>query len=244
LEQIRRESGSVDSDMKSPWCTALSVVCCCAKLRERERAELLQIGVKRPSCISTVVASTDITLRPAMIHTFHQLPLEIFYEIALHLPLTKHVLAFTLTNARIRRALLTPALFKARLSLRGWDVSAWKDEDDAVQSPGDLKHWMCIDHTYCRTAQLFEEAAVDRYFLITPKSPTDEAVLWRSASDPGQDNQSSDLRPVFDGDKTVIWLKKLSKVFPLFVTHHRMYNFDSFYNIHPKPIPFSSCRRG
>jgi hypothetical protein len=183
-----------------------------------------------------------------MIHTFHQLPLELFYEIALHLPLTKDVLAFTLTNSRIRGALSTPALFKARLSLRGWDVSAWKDEDDAAKSLGDLNRWISIDHAYCRTSQLFEEAAVDGYFLITPESPTNEAVLWRSVlpgTDFGWDNRRSpDLRPVFDGDKTVVWLKKLSKVFPLFVTHHRAYNFNPFYNIHSKRIVVTSCRRG
>ncbi len=44
--------------------------------------------------------------------TFGQLPLELFYQIALHLPLTKDVLAFSLTNSRIRKALSTPALFK------------------------------------------------------------------------------------------------------------------------------------
>ena len=137
---------------------------------------------------------------------FHQLPVETFYEIALHLPLTKDVLAFSLTNSRIRGALSTPALFKARLALRGWDVSAWKDEDDAAQSPGDLMRWMCIDHTYCRTTQLFEEAVVDGHFLVTPNSPTYDAVLWVSESaelDPGQDDQDpTNLQPVVDGDKT------------------------------------------
>jgi len=154
-----------------------------------------------------------------MMHIFHQLPSELFCEIALRLPLTNDVLAFSLTHSRVRGALSTPTLFKARLKLRGWDVSAWEDEDDIAQSPGDLTRWMCIDHTYCRTVQLFEEAAVDGYFHITPYGPTDE------------DNPSPTLCPVFDEDKAVIWLEKLSKVLPLFVTHHRTYAFDCFFAV-------------
>jgi hypothetical protein len=181
------------------------------------RAELLQIGVKRPIKISHAAI---------IFAMFDQLPSELFCEIALYLPLTKDVLAFTLTNSRIRRALSTPVLFKARLVLRGWDISAWTDEDDAAQSSGDLKRWMCIDHTYCRTIQLFDEAAVGGYFLITADSPIDEAVLWTSArptSDPAQDNPGSLSHQVLDGDRTASWLEKLSKVLPLFVTHHSTY---------------------
>ena len=91
---------------------------------------------------------------------FDQLPPELFYQIALHLPRTKDVLALSLTNSRIRGALPTPALFKVRLALRGWEVSAWEDEDDAAHSLGDLELWMSIDHTYCRTVQLFDEATM------------------------------------------------------------------------------------
>ena len=167
-------------------------------------------------------------------HVFHQLPSELFFEIALHLPLTNDVLASSLTDTRVRGALSTPALFKARPTLRGWDVSAWENEDDIAQSPGDLMRWMCIDHTYCRTTQLFEDAAVDGYFHVTPDSPTDEAVLWDSALysatlNLGQENRSPNLRPVLDGKKAAIWLEKLSKVLPLFVTHHRPYIFDCFF---------------
>ncbi len=156
---------------------------------------------------------------------FEQLPPELFYQIALHLPLTKDVLDLSLTNSRIRGALSTPALFKARLALRGWDVSAWEDEDDAAHSPGDFERWMSIDHTYCRTVQLFDEATVAGYFLIIPDSPIDGDVLWNiQPADTGQDNQSPNSRAVFDGQKTVIWLEKLSRVLPLFVTHHRTYS--------------------
>ena len=56
-----------------------------------------------------------------MMRVFHQLPPELFFEIALHLPLINDVLAFSLTNSRVRRALSTPILFKARLTLRRWD---------------------------------------------------------------------------------------------------------------------------
>jgi hypothetical protein len=162
-----------------------------------------------------------------MMHVFHQLPSELFFEIALHLPLINDVLAFSLTNSSVRGALSTPVLFKARLTLRGWDVSAWEDEDDFAQSPGDLLRWMCIDRTYCRIAQLFEEAAVDGYFPVTPSRPT----YNHTTHDPGQGNPSPDLRPVFDEDKTAIWLEKLSKVLPLFVTHHRTH-FGCIYDIH------------
>src|SRR5437868_5340251 len=103
-------------------------------------------------------------------HAFKRIPPELFCQIALHLPLTRDVLAFRLTNTLIRDALSTPAIFKARLALRGWDVSAWKDEDDATQSPGNFERWTRIDHNFCRTAQLFDEATAESYFLGTPTS--------------------------------------------------------------------------
>ena len=112
---------------------------------------------------------------------FHQYPLELFYEIALHLPLIKDVVAFSLTNSRIRGALSTPVLFKARLARRGWDVSAWEDEDDdAAQSPGDLMRWMCIDHTYHRTTRLFEEAVVDDQLHIIPNNATPKQISYHA----------------------------------------------------------------
>ncbi|KAH9969192.1 hypothetical protein BGW80DRAFT_646550 [Lactifluus volemus] len=89
------------------------------------------------------------------------LPLDFFYEVALHLSHTRDVLAITLTNRSIRSALLTSALFKSRLSLQGWDVSGWKDEDETAQLSGDWKHWMRIDYAYSRTLQLFEEAVAE-----------------------------------------------------------------------------------
>jgi hypothetical protein len=173
-----------------------------------------------------------------MMHVFHQLPSELFFEIALHLPLTNDVLAFGLTNSSVRGALSTPVLFKARLTLRGWDVSAWEDEDDIAQSPGDFMRWMCIDHTYCKTVQLFEEAAVDGYFPVTPNRPTRP-----ESPESGQGKPSPNSHPVFDGDKTAIWLEKLSKVLPLFVTHHRTH-FGCIYDIHLNRFLFASSRRG
>jgi len=153
---------------------------------------------------------------------FDQLPPELLYQIALYLPLTKDVLAFSFTNSHVRGALSTPALFKARLTLRGWDVSAWKDEDDVAHSWGGVERWMRIDHTYCRTVQLFDEASVDGYFFAISDSPIDQNVLWTLAPpDPGLDNRGSSPHPVLDGEKTAIWLQKLSRVLPLFITHHR-----------------------
>jgi hypothetical protein len=75
---------------------------------------------------------------------------------------------------------------------------------------------MYIDHNYCRTVQLFEEDAVDGYFPVTPNRPTRP-----KSPDLGQDNPRPDVHTVFDGNKAAIWLKKLSQVLPLFITHHR-----------------------
>lgn len=157
---------------------------------------------------------------------FLQLPPEILYQIALHLPLTMDVFALSLTNSCVRGALSTPALFKARLALQGWDVSAWKEEDDLVQSPGDIKRWIHIDHVYCRISQLFDEATPDGFFHTTfipgPHDCPYKDVQWDQArSDPGLDNGRPDSRRVYDGRKSVNWLRKLSGILPLFVTHHR-----------------------
>ena len=70
---------------------------------------------------------------------------------------------------------------------------------------------MSIDHTYCRTVQLFDEATMDGHFLIIPDSPIDGDVLRSTTpADTGQHNQRPNSRAVFDGEKTVIWLEKLS----------------------------------
>ena len=119
-------------------------------------------------------------------HAFQRIPPELFYQIALHLPLTRNVLAFRLTNSPIRDALSTPALFKARLALRGWNASAWKDEDDATQSPGNFERWTRIDHNFCRSTQLFDEVASRGHFLTTT---------------PGPDAETN-----FDEEKTIAWL--------------------------------------
>lgn len=148
---------------------------------------------------------------------------ELFYQIALHLPLTKDVLAFSLTHSRVHDALSTPALPKARLALQGWDVTAWKDEDyNAAQYPKVLERWMRIDHTYCRTAQLFEQAAVESYFHFSSDTPVVDDVVWgRARSHLGP---YVDSRPTLDGEKTAVWLRKLSEVLPMFITHHRTFS--------------------
>ena len=163
------------------------------------------------------------------------LPLELFYQIALHLPSTSDVLTFSLTSSRVREALSTPALFKERLTLQDWDVSAWLEKDRNVAVPRspleDLERWTHIDYIYFRTAQLFDEAAADDYFLES--SP--DVDINRDAREPEPElasdvvtPQSSDQSPVsrnpsFDKQKTVLWLQKLNGVLPAFLTHHRAF---------------------
>ncbi|KAI0290263.1 hypothetical protein B0F90DRAFT_1787663 [Multifurca ochricompacta] len=144
-------------------------------------------------------------------------PLDIFFEISLHLPHTKDVISLSLVNRNIRATLLTPALFKSRLLLQGWDVSAWQDEDDKTPNLGDSKRWLNIDYTYCRTMQLFEEAAAKNHFVFFSDGLTGISPADRSNNSPGP-------HPILDGQKTVIWLRKLSEVLPTFVTHHRANN--------------------
>ena len=176
-----------------------------------------------------------------------KLPLELFYEIALHLPSTSDVLTFTLTHSRVREVLSTPGFFKDRLALQGWDVSAWLGEDSSnaavSRSPhGNLERWMHIDYIYCRTVQLFDEAAADNYFSESPPdsdvgSDCDvrepELLPEPEQLDQGLFNdivtpQFSIQRPVprnhsLDRQKTIGWLRKLSEVLPVFLTHHRAF---------------------
>ncbi|KAI9452520.1 hypothetical protein F5148DRAFT_1289564 [Russula earlei] len=144
------------------------------------------------------------------------LPPELVYQVALHLPLTGDVLALSLTNSRFHEALSTPALFKARLALHGWDVTAWHDGQP-------FKRWMRIDHAYSKTAQLFEEAAVEAHVLFFSSSiPLD--IVWGRVSRArlhAHIDPSPDSRPVIDGETTLNWLRKLSDVLPMFITHHR-----------------------
>ena len=153
------------------------------------------------------------------------LPPELFYQIALHLPFTRDVLALSLTNSYVHNALSTPALFKARLVLQGWDVSAWQDKDDNTAQPLiNLKRWMRIDHTYCKTAQLFEENVQDDPVLFSVKD-VDDLEWGQGWPEPTILLDPHGGRPdsirVLNGEKTFSWLQKLSDVFPMFITHHR-----------------------
>jgi hypothetical protein len=136
----------------------------------------------------------------------------------------------------VRKALSTPALFKERLELRGWDVSAWKDEDSnaaaVARSPtGDLDRWMRIDHIYCRTVQLFDEATADNYFLESPPDVAFDCDAQepdpRSIDDivtpQFPDQGPVPRKPLLGVKKPMVWLRKLSEVLPAFLTHHRAY---------------------
>ncbi len=164
------------------------------------------------------------------------LPHELFYQFALHLPSTKDVLTFALTHSCVHKTLLTPALFKERLALR-WDLSAWKDaEDDSVAAqspPRYLERWMRIDYIYCRTVQLFDEAAVGNYFSKRlPDGCTRGPVPERLDPEPLDNavtlhlpDQGPVLRkPLLDEQKTIVWLRKLSEVLPVVLTHHRAFS--------------------
>ena len=158
------------------------------------------------------------------------LPQELFYQIALHLPSTKDVLTFALTHSCVRRTLLIPALFKERLALQ-WDLSAWKDAEDdsaAAQSPSRyLERWMRTDYIYCRTVQLFDEAAVVNYFSKTPSvdGGTNGPATEQLDPEPLHVIQGPvPPMPLLDEQKAVAWLRKLSEVLPVFLTHHRAFS--------------------
>ena len=87
------------------------------------------------------------------------LPPEVIYEIALHLPHTTDVIALSLTSQAIRGAISTPALFKARLLLQGWDIDAWNDEDDKARGSVDWKRWIRIEYIHSKTLHLLEDAS-------------------------------------------------------------------------------------
>jgi hypothetical protein len=168
------------------------------------------------------------------------LPPELFYQVALHLPSTGDVLTFSLIHSRVREILSTPVLFKERLALQGWDVSAWLEEDNnatvSLSPQGYLERWMRIDHIYCRTVQLFDDAAADDYFLKSPPNvdsdrdatePEPEQPDRGLSNDivtPKSPDQSPDpCNPGIDRQKRIIWMGKLSVVLPEFVAHHRAF---------------------
>jgi hypothetical protein len=175
------------------------------------------------------------------------LPLELFYQFALHLPSTSDLLTLSLTHSRVRKVLSTSALFKERLALQGWDVSAWLEEDSNAAIPRspqeDLEHWMRIDHVYCRTVQFFDEAAADNHFSESPFEVNSDG--GHDAREPDQPDieQFVDITPLrpwrlpelYDvlllRRKTVVWLRKLSEVLPVFLTHHRVFPGALLYHV-------------
>jgi hypothetical protein len=161
------------------------------------------------------------------------LPQELFYQFALHLPSTKDVLTFALTHSCVRKTLLTPALFKERLALR-WDLSAWKDAEDdnaaALSPPRYLERWMHIDYIYCRTVQLFDEAAVVNYFSkrlpvdgVRTKGPAPEQLDPEPLDEIQGPVPRIARKPQLDEQKAIVWLRKLSEVLPVVLTHHRAF---------------------
>lgn len=95
---------------------------------------------------------------------------------------------------------------------------------------------MRIDHIYCRTVQLFDDAAADDYFLKSPPNvdsdrdstePEPEQPDLGLSNDivtPKSPDQSPDpCNPGIDRQKRIIWMEKLSVVLPEFVTHHRAF---------------------
>ena len=167
------------------------------------------------------------------------LPFELFYQVALHLPSTRDVLAFSLTHSRVRKALSTPVLFKERLTLQGWDVSAWLEEDSNATVPvspqGKLERWMHIDHIYYRTVQLFDEAAADIYFSESAPDDASDVAAREPESEQSEPESFDDItllhpfripvppNPLLLGRKKLVWLRKLSEVLPAFLTHHRAF---------------------
>ncbi|KAI9434369.1 hypothetical protein H4582DRAFT_2101026 [Lactarius indigo] len=141
-------------------------------------------------------------------------PPEILCEIALHLPLTEHVITLSLTNRAVHAALSTPALFKARLLSQKWDIDVWKDEDDKAHRRADLKRWMRIDYIHSKTLQLFEEASAGGLSPPLVEAPSESPC--------------PDVRNVrntcIDFGKTKDWCRRLSKVFPMLIVHHRANN--------------------
>lgn len=139
-----------------------------------------------------------------------------------------------LTHSCVRKTLLTPALFKERLALR-WDLSAWKDaEDSSVAPPRYLERWMHIDYIYCRTIQLFDEAAESNYFSkrFPVDGGTQGTVSEQLDLEPLDDIVTLHLpdqgpaprKPLLDEQKAVLWLRKLSEVLPVVLTHHRAFS--------------------
>ena len=119
---------------------------------------------------------------------------EILYEIALHLPLPEDVVSLSLTCHAVRGALSTPALFKARLILQGWDIEAWKYEDDKKRPSVDWKRLIRMDYIHSKILRLLEGAST-RGLLPLVKSgsfslPPDIVSHWF------EKNEAPELRTV------------------------------------------------
>lgn len=83
-------------------------------------------------------------------------------------------------------------LFKERLALQGWNVSAWLKEDSdtgPLSLQEKLEHWMRIDHVYFKTVQLFEEAAADNHFSKSPFEVDSDS----NSQEPELDHQISQI---------------------------------------------------
>ena len=94
---------------------------------------------------------------------------------------------------------------------------------------------MHIDHVYRRTVQLFDEAAADSYFSESHQDVGSDCDAREPEPDHLEPEPFDDITPLYPfqlpalqdpsllGRKTVVWLRKLSEVLPVFLTHHRAF---------------------
>jgi hypothetical protein len=109
---------------------------------------------------------------------------------------------------------------------------------------------MRIDHVYCRTVQLFDEAAADNHFSERPFDvDSDGNPQELDQPDPEQFHDIAPFHPIitpalclFLRRKTVLWLRKLSEVLPVFLTHQSQLRASTDLHSFFSTVPLSSPR--
>lgn len=156
------------------------------------------------------------------------LPCEILQKVALFLPRTADVFHLSLATRYLRASLTDPVLFKRRLSLEGWDVESWEEEDgdcceseatDDMQARSD--RWMRIDHIHSRVQELFVEGSSSR--AISPHVDPPALDGQRSGN-----NLNDFLRTIADErdgatelSQRILWLTNVARLLPAVIMHHR-----------------------
>ncbi|KAJ7132084.1 hypothetical protein C8R44DRAFT_977758 [Mycena epipterygia] len=152
------------------------------------------------------------------------LPVDLLYNVGLHIPTTRDLFSLSLANQYSRNSLNVPILFKWRLENNGWDVALWEKNytlENLDERKSEGSQWFKIDYIHSCLEELFEHAITDDSTI----------TLLPTAGNAGSVNPSTN-----QGDEILRWLEDLSRFLPAVLLHHTSRNIPRLTQVKYWPV--------